>query len=161
MGSQQLPSTVGSTQQAFNKESNFYYQMSRLRNSKLDLVRRAESYLSEQAQADGRFLKMEESFKPGATGFLCRQLGDTERQQGVSSLDIFIKDAPQAEGNSHLVLGHKEGHYYLVLHLADLFFSLPVLSQAQSPLPASCFLSSIYLIFYQDTLPSSTCVQTP
>lgn len=63
--------------------------MSRLRNSKLDLVRRAESYLSEKAQADGRFLKMEESFKPEATGFLCR-LGNWEIQRSSKESQVWI-----------------------------------------------------------------------
>lgn len=60
----------------------FYYQMSWLRNGKLVLVRRAESYLSEQSQSHGMFSIMEESFKPEATGFLCQagQLGARVRR---------------------------------------------------------------------------------
>lgn len=56
--------------------------MSWLRNGKLDLVRRAESYFSEQSQSHGTFSIMEESFKPEATGFLCQagQLGARVRR---------------------------------------------------------------------------------
>lgn len=55
--------------------------MSRLRNGKLDLVRRAEGSFSEQSQSHGMFSIME-SFKPEATGFLCQvgQLGARVRR---------------------------------------------------------------------------------
>lgn len=69
-------------------------------------------------------------------------------------MDILIKDAPQAKRNSLCFRAQKEPS--LVLSPSSRLFSpLPVLSQAQLLLPASCFLCSLYPIFHRDIPPLS------
>lgn len=128
--------------------------MSWLRNGKLDLVRRAESYFSEQSQSHGMFSIMEECFKPEATGFLCQagQLGARVRR-----LKFGQSYKRHTTGRKKLTLFQGSKRAITIWFSIQQTF-LPSPNVVPSPVTlTSCFLCPI---FHRDIPHSPVCANT-